>query len=241
MITRINFKKIKNCFSSLSSQAGFTLIELLIVIAILGILSTAVLSAINPIEQLNRGRDTGTQSDAEQLIGAITRFNASNGFYPWQTGANDSANIWTGTTAATDWTYVNWNNNPCSTQPVGNPPACGWTIDNVAYVAHTPATGWVAGNNVLDRLGSDTLITDSQKELQSAFINRITGADYNELYVYNEGTNPSNTTYVCFRPQSNQFRVTALARCTATPGTPSDYPAQACAGGTADTVYMCLP
>lgn len=62
---------------------GFTLIELLIVIAVLGILAVAVLSAINPIEQINRSRDTGSRSDAEQLISAIDRFYASSGYYPW--------------------------------------------------------------------------------------------------------------------------------------------------------------
>lgn len=66
------------------SQMGFTMIELLIVIAILGILAVAVLSAINPIEQINRGRDTGSRSDAEQLLSAMDRYNAFNGYYPFQ-------------------------------------------------------------------------------------------------------------------------------------------------------------
>ncbi len=77
----------------LKQRAGFTMIELLIVITILGILATAVLSAINPIEQINRGRDTGSQSDAEQLISAIDRYYAFNGTYPWQgTGDNAATN-----------------------------------------------------------------------------------------------------------------------------------------------------
>ena len=86
-----------------NSSKGFTLIELLIVIAILGILATAVLSAINPIEQINRGRDTGTQSDAEQLLSAIQRFNAAQGYFPWQTGAGDTAGLpiaWTNIAAS---------------------------------------------------------------------------------------------------------------------------------------------
>ncbi|HCC84939.1 MAG TPA: hypothetical protein DEP87_04640, partial [Candidatus Pacebacteria bacterium] len=79
-------------------QAGFTMIELLIVISILGILAVAVLAAINPIEQINRGRDTGSRSDAEQALSAIDRYYAFNGYYPWQTGAGDTANkamVWT--------------------------------------------------------------------------------------------------------------------------------------------------
>jgi prepilin-type N-terminal cleavage/methylation domain-containing protein len=71
------------------SAKGFTLIELLIVIAVLGILAVAVLSAINPIEQINRSRDTGSRSDAEQLISAIDRYYATNGYYPWQASAEE--------------------------------------------------------------------------------------------------------------------------------------------------------
>lgn len=72
---------------------GFTLIELLIVIAVLGILAVAVLSAINPIEQINRSRDTGSRSDAEQLLGAIDRYYATNGYYPWRSGASSGSDL----------------------------------------------------------------------------------------------------------------------------------------------------
>ncbi|MBT4124436.1 MAG: type II secretion system protein [Candidatus Pacebacteria bacterium] len=86
-------KKIFSLLNQIKQQAGFTMIELLIVIGILGILAVAVLAAINPIEQINRGRDTGNRSDAEQLISAIDRYYAFNGFYPWQVGASDSGNV----------------------------------------------------------------------------------------------------------------------------------------------------
>ena len=66
----------------LTTQLGFTMIELLIVITILGILAVAVLSAINPIEQIRRARDTSSQSDAEQLLSAIDRYNAFQGVFP---------------------------------------------------------------------------------------------------------------------------------------------------------------
>lgn len=91
---------------------GFTLIELLIVIAVLGILAVAVLSAINPIEQINRSRDTGSRSDAEQLIGAIDRYYATAGYYPWVTSA-------TVANPPTGWVKVNntdWMDN--GTTPV---------------------------------------------------------------------------------------------------------------------------
>lgn len=85
---------------------GFTLIELLIVIAVLGILAVAVLSAINPIEQINRSRDTGSRSDAEQLISALDRYYASQGYYPWKTAPDKPIKLDT-----VDWTQVdnaNW-------------------------------------------------------------------------------------------------------------------------------------
>ena len=69
---------------------GFTMIELLIVIAVLGVLAVAVLSAINPIEQINRSRDTATRSDAEQLLSAIDRYNAAQGLWPWQDDATET-------------------------------------------------------------------------------------------------------------------------------------------------------
>jgi len=71
-------------------KKGFTLIELLIVIAVLGILAVAVLSAINPIEMINRSKDTGSRSDSEQFLGAVDRYYASRGFYPWMSGEQSS-------------------------------------------------------------------------------------------------------------------------------------------------------
>lgn len=204
----------------LRKSKGFTLIELLIVIAILGILAVAVLSAINPVEQINRGRDTGTQSDAEQLLSAISRFNASNGYFPWQLSAAD-------TTLSTGWTKVK----------TGAKSPTGWTIDDATYISTT--TPVAAGMNVLDVLGSTSVI--ASKELQQSYISRITDTGYNTLYVYNHGTS-GESTYVCFKPQSGQFQAAALKRCQGT--LPSDYPTTSTSCGTTPTlatVYTCLP
>lgn len=67
----------------MKNSHGFTMIELLVVIAVIGILAVAVLSSINPIEQINKGRDTGRRSDIEQLINATDRYYAIQAFYPW--------------------------------------------------------------------------------------------------------------------------------------------------------------
>lgn len=94
-------KKIKGFIQHHKNGAGFTMIELLIVIAVLGILAVAVLAAINPIEQINRARDTGNRSDSEQLLSAIDRYNASQMIWPWQGAADDAdAIVWTQVTAA---------------------------------------------------------------------------------------------------------------------------------------------
>jgi prepilin-type N-terminal cleavage/methylation domain-containing protein len=85
----------------LKISRGFTMIELLIVIAVLGVLAVAVLATINPIEQINRGRDTNSRGDTEQLLSAIDRYNANKGLWPWQDAATDDPTLaWTTVTAA---------------------------------------------------------------------------------------------------------------------------------------------
>ncbi|MDA1338232.1 MAG: prepilin-type N-terminal cleavage/methylation domain-containing protein, partial [bacterium] len=67
----------------LRNNKGFTLIELLIVIVIIGILAVAVLSAINPIEQINKATDQGKKSDSAELLNALERYYTTFQEYPW--------------------------------------------------------------------------------------------------------------------------------------------------------------
>jgi len=85
----------------LQNKKGFTLIELLIVIVIIGILAVAVLSAINPIEQINKATDQGKKSDAAELLNALERYFTTFQQYPWDkvsgtTGPASGAPVYAG-------------------------------------------------------------------------------------------------------------------------------------------------
>lgn len=66
-------------------EFGFTLVELLIVIALIAILSVAVLATINPIEQSNKAKDASVQNDAAEVMNAYERYYANAQAYPWMT------------------------------------------------------------------------------------------------------------------------------------------------------------
>jgi len=58
---------------------GFTLIELLIVIALLGALAVALLAALDPLEQIRKGTDTGVRNTVAELHGGAIRYSAIKG------------------------------------------------------------------------------------------------------------------------------------------------------------------
>lgn len=79
-------KKIFNLKLS-NPQKAFTLIELLIVIAVLGILAAALITAINPVKRINQAKDSTIKSDIAQIANAMQTYLTARGtegvaYYP---------------------------------------------------------------------------------------------------------------------------------------------------------------
>ncbi len=84
MLARFKSKKGHAC-----RQAGFTLIELLVVIGIMGILAAALVSIVDPVEQLNKARDNGLRVKARTYVNALASYYATNSVYPWDVSTTD--------------------------------------------------------------------------------------------------------------------------------------------------------
>lgn len=175
-------------------RAGFTMIELLVVIAVIGVLAVAVLSSINPIEQINKGRDTGHRSDAAQLINAVDRYYSIHELYPW----NDA----TYNTLLTD----SQNDLPATALPGGTPANCA-TSQNTGTVPGTfckitsaAAVPWL------------TALTETA-EIKEGFTQRLTNPPAGaELWLFKDAT-ANATMYSCFGPASKAFQQEAINAC----------------------------
>ena len=64
-------------------KQGFTLIELLIVMAIIAILAVGLIAALDPLEQIRKGTDTGVRSTATEFKKAVERYYAATQKMPW--------------------------------------------------------------------------------------------------------------------------------------------------------------
>jgi len=175
-------------------NAGFTMIELLVVIAVIGVLAVAVLSSINPIEQINKGRDTRSRSDAAQLISAVDRFFSIHEIYPWNTDSAGEDN-----TFAEGWTYT--------------ADGTGYPVGSTDY--RDAFEFWEADENVTDNSSwAWALPLVQTAEVKDSYVNRIAQvADNTDFYVY-KPVGPNKTMYVCFNPSSYAFDLEATNRCT---------------------------
>lgn len=64
---------------------GFTLIELLIVIALLGALAVGLLAAVDPFEQLKKGKDTSMRNTAAEFFNSQIRYYSAKNQFAWET------------------------------------------------------------------------------------------------------------------------------------------------------------
>lgn len=150
-LSKLNLKKF--------SSKGFTLIELLIVIAILGVLAAVVLVALDPVEQLARGRDSGRENNVSQLGHALQAYYTANSAYP----------------ATAAWNTTLLNTGDIKIFP-GNPgtvtaPACtgGTVVNNYCY--KTNAT-------------PDVVVYTHMESKNSKRTGTCAGLDVNTWYVY---------------------------------------------------------
>lgn len=185
-----NYKLGRELAKTLRASRGFTMIELLVVIAVIGVLAVAVLSSINPIEQINKGRDTRTRSDAAQMINATDRFFAVHEIYPWN-DATYNSNI------AADGIDQD-------AFPGAN--AGGGTNCTATGIGFCIVDGTAANDSWLDALTGTA-------EVKQGYVNRVRAVSTpNELNVF-KAAGINQTTYVCFIPSSQAFQTEALDRC----------------------------
>ncbi len=81
----MKFKKNKN---------GFTLIELLVVMAIMGVLFTTIVVAVNPSRQFSKARDSRRESDIFAIMSAVLQYSSEHsGELPDTDGDPDTNNF----------------------------------------------------------------------------------------------------------------------------------------------------
>jgi prepilin-type N-terminal cleavage/methylation domain-containing protein len=75
-------KNLKSYILHLTYKKGFTLVELLLVMAVLGVLATALITLINPLAQFQRTRDSQRKNDLAQLRRALEQYYNDFNSYP---------------------------------------------------------------------------------------------------------------------------------------------------------------
>jgi len=170
-------------------EQGFTLVELLIVIALIAILSVAVLATINPIEQSNKAKDATVQNDAAEVMNAYERYYANAQAYPWMKYGATKPSVETAMLLRSD--------------------TLGFGICNAGAVSSEPNVQ-ASACSVTDSATAGFLINTD--ELKSAFVGKDefkTVVDNahpeNALWLYKQAGS-GGSVYVCYIPKAKSNR-----------------------------------
>lgn len=199
--------------NKISKMKGFTLVELLIVIALIAILSVAVLATINPIEQSNKAKDSTIQNDAAEVMNAYERYYSGHSSYPW-------VEVYTGTGHLTADSEAFFNSFMVGAGLCGK-------------------EGVVASSYDECSLNYDTYKGEliKQTELKDSFLNKGYAGNKaeaptyeNRLYIVKQaasGDGSGNSIYVCYVPKANANRSSTSKlvdlQVSATTGAPTAY------------------
>ena len=169
-------------------KKAFTLVELLIVIALIAILSVAVLATINPIEQSNKAKDASVQNDAAEVMNSYERYYANAQAYPWMKYGATKPTVETAMLLRSD--------------------SLGFGICDAGVFTAEP-TAASSSCSTTDALPGLLISTD---ELKAAFVGKdefepVRNATHieNALWLYKD-TGSGGSVYVCYIPKSKSNR-----------------------------------
>ncbi|MFZ2153122.1 MAG: type II secretion system protein [Microgenomates group bacterium] len=167
------------------AQKAFTLVELLIVIALIAILSVAVLATINPIEQANKAKDSTVQNDAAEVMNAYERYYVNGSAYPWMQFTE--------------------------TTPITVDDSVIYRSDRVGFgICYGPTTTSSSIEGGCNTSGADLGKLIENDELKTSFAGKgefqVPGDSYeNSLYLV-KSTGSGGSVYVCYIPKAKSNR-----------------------------------
>jgi len=167
-------------------RKAFTLVELLIVIALIAILSVAVLATINPIEQANKAKDSTVQNDAAEVMNAYERYYANSQSYPWMVYGTTKPTVESALLLRSD--------------------SVGFGICDAGSIA--VEADEVSGGCTTDSTDPGLLI--SKDELKMAFVGKdefrtVAAQPANGLWLY-KAAGSGGSVYVCYVPKAKSNR-----------------------------------
>lgn len=122
-------------------ENGFTLIELLIVIAVIGVIATVVITAINPQGQFAKVRDAQRKEDLRLIQDALERYYVDNGIYPQAKNSTNTCdygtNCYVFSSNGSDWIQdlTPYYLKKVPVDPKSNASCCPWStsVENYVY------------------------------------------------------------------------------------------------------------